>query len=126
AEVLSVGANFRPEVGFTRRTDFDRSFAELRFSPRPSRIKSVRKFTWTGSGEYIVNGEGLVEARVWDGHFGTEFENSDQLSFDYTRDYELLQQNFTPAGSPVPIVPGDYTFGNFGASYAFGAQRRVS
>jgi Domain of unknown function (DUF5916) len=126
AELLSVGANFRPEVGFTRRTDFTRSFAELRFSPRPSRIKSVRKFTWSGSGEYIANGAGSVDARVWLGHFGTEFESSDVLSIDVTRDYELLRQPFTPAGSPVAIVPGGYTFGDVAASYAFGAQRRVS
>ncbi|MGQ0648099.1 MAG: DUF5916 domain-containing protein [Gemmatimonadaceae bacterium] len=126
AEFLSVGRNFNPEVGFTRRTDFSRSFAELRFSPRPSRLRSVRKFTWTGSGEYIVNGAGSVDARVWKAHFGTEFENSDQLSLDVTQDYEMLRQPFTPAGAPTPIAPGGYTFGDVAASYAFGAQRRAS
>jgi hypothetical protein len=86
----------------------------------------VRKFTWTGSGEYIENGTGSVDARVWEGHFGTEFESSDQLSIDVTNDYERLRLPFTPAGSPVPIAPGAYTFGDVAASYAFGAQRRVS
>ena len=33
-----------------------RSFALLRFSPRPTSIKSVRKFTWEGSIEYTLNG----------------------------------------------------------------------
>ena len=126
AELLSVGGNFRPEVGFTRRTNFTRSFGELRFSPRPSRIPSVRKFTWSGSADYIVNGAGSVDSRVWIGHFGTEFDNSDLISVDVTRDYERLAQPFTPAGSPSAIAPGSYTFGDVSAAYAFGAQRRVS
>ncbi len=126
AEYLDVGANFRPEVGFTRRTDARRSFASLRFSPRPGGIRSVRKFTWTGSGEYIENGAGLVEARVWTGHFGTEFENSDQLFVDLARDYEQLPEAFTPAGSPTAIAAGSYSFNYVTAAYTFGAQRRVS
>jgi len=125
-EHLSVGANFNPEVGFTRRTDFNRSFAELRFSPRPAGIRSVRKFTWSGSGEYIETGPGSVDSRVWQGHFGTEFESSDQLSLDVARTHEVLRTPFTPAGSPVPIAPRDYSFSDVSASYQFGAQRRVS
>ena len=126
AEQLSVGANFNPEVGFTRRLDFNRSFGELRFSPRPSGIKSVRKFTFSTLGEYIENGAGLVDSRGLTGHFATEFDNSDVLSIDYNRTYEVLRQPFRPAGSPVPIDTGAYTFGDVLASYAFGAQRRIS
>jgi hypothetical protein len=126
AEFLAVGANFNPEVGFTRRTDFKRSFGELRFSPRPTRIKSVRKFTWRGTGEYVVNGAGSLESRVWTGNFGTEFESSDQLSIDATRSYDRLTEPFTPAGSPSPIAPGGYDFGDVAVSYSFGAQRPVS
>ncbi|HSA56704.1 MAG TPA: DUF5916 domain-containing protein, partial [Gemmatimonadaceae bacterium] len=126
AEHLSVGANFNPEVGFIRRTDFSRSFGELRFSPRPSGIPSVRKFTWSGSGEYIETGAGRVDARVFQGHFGTEFESSDQFTLDVTQNHEMLRSSFTPAGSPVPIVPGGYTFRDVAVSYQLGAHRRVS
>ena len=126
AEHLSVGAHFNPEIGFTRRTDFNRSFGELRFSPRPRSLRSVRKFTWTGSGEYIENGSGSVDARVWKGRFVTEFESSDEFSIDATRNFERLAVPFTPAGSPVAIAPGGYTFSDVNASYTFGAQRRVS
>ena len=125
-EFLSVGRNFRPDVGFTRRTDFRRSFAELRFSPRPAGSRIVRKYTWSASGEYIANGAGSVDSRVWEGHFGTEFHRSDQISIDVTHDYEALRQPFTPAGSPTAIAPGGYTFTDVAASYTFGAQRRVS
>ena len=126
AEFLSIGKNFNPEVGFTRRTDIRRSFGELRFSPRPTSMPSIRKFTWTANGEYVANGLGSVDARIWSGHFITEFDNSDQFNLDVTRDYERLRQPFTPAGSPTAIDSGSYTFSDVAASYTLGAQRRVS
>ena len=126
AEVLEVGANFRPDVGFLRRSDFRRSFGELRFSPRPTRLKAVRKFTWTTSGEYIENGVGRVDRRVFEAGFVTEFQNSDQISIDAKRTYDLLAAAFTPSGSPAPILAGGYTFSDVGASYTFGAHRRAS
>ncbi len=126
AEFLSVGEDFRPEVGFTRRTGFDRTFGSLRFSPRPARLPSVRKFTWTGSGEYVENAAGRVESRSWSGSFATEFESSDKFTLQVNRSHELLVDPFSPAGSPVPIAPGAYDFDDVTASYEFGAQRRAS
>jgi hypothetical protein len=126
AEVLEVGKNFRPDVGFLRRADFRRSYGELRFSPRPKHIKAVRKFTWDGSGEYVETGAGTVDTRQWTALFTTEFQNSDQLTIDASRNYEFLRAPFTPAGSPAPIPIGGYTFSDAGASYTFGAQRRAS
>ena len=126
AEVLEVGANFRPDVGFLRRSDFRRSYGELRFSPRPTRLTAVRKFTWDASGEYIENGAGQVETRVLGASFVTEFQSSDQVSINAARTYELVPVAFTPAGSPAPIPAGGYTFSDVGASYTFGAHRRAS
>ncbi|HVZ48787.1 MAG TPA: DUF5916 domain-containing protein [Gemmatimonadaceae bacterium] len=127
AEYLSVGANFDPQVGFIRRSDFNRSFGSLRYSPRPTRyIPSVRKFTWSGSGEYVENGAGAVDARTFAGSFNTEFQSSDQFSISATREYEYLRKPFTPSGSPAPIPVGGYTFDNASISYSWGAQRRIS
>ena len=52
-EHLSVGANFNPEVGFLRRSDFRREFAMARFSPRPARthMTAFRQFSYQGSVE---------------------------------------------------------------------------
>ena len=126
AEHLSIGRNFDPQVGFRRRFDIDRSFGTLRYSPRPTNIPNVRKFTWTASSEYVENGAGSVDARTHTGSFGTEFENSDQLSIAYTHAYESLRVPFTPTGSPAPIAIGEYAFPSVTASYSFGAQRRAS
>jgi hypothetical protein len=126
AEFLAIGANFRPEVGFTRRTDINRTFGELRFSPRPGGSGPVRKYTFSGSGEYIENGAGAIDARVWTGRFGTEFNSSDQFQLDVVRNYEFLDVPFTPAGSPVAITPGAYSFDAVTAQFTFGSQRPVS
>lgn len=126
AEFLSVGRNFDPQVGFRRRSDINRSFGELRFSPRPASQAVVRKFTGTASGEYVENGLGLVETRIWRGHFDTEFASSDVIGFDVTRNYEYLRQPFTPSGAPSPIARGGYGFSDVSAYYSFGAQRRAS
>lgn len=126
AEYLSVGRNFDPQVGFRRRSDFNRSFTELRYSPRPTRLTSIRKLTYTGSGEYVENGTGTVESRVWRGHAGAEFNSSDVFNIDVTRDYEFLRVPFTPSGSPAPIAIGGYDFSDVALSYGFGSQRRAS
>lgn len=126
AEYLSVGAQFDPQVGFIRRVGFDRSFAELRFSPRPRNLRQVRKFTWTGSGEYVGNAAGGVDSRIWEGQFQTEFNSSDQLSVTYAHNYEFLRAPFTPSGSSKPIPTGAYEFSDVLASFSFGAHRRVS
>ncbi|MBM4193978.1 MAG: carbohydrate binding family 9 domain-containing protein [Gemmatimonadetes bacterium] len=126
AEFLSVGKNFDPQVGFRRRGDFDRSFAELRFSPRPRNMPNVRKFTFTGSGEYFENGTGVVESRVYEGNFSTEFASSDMFTVQASNNYEFLTAAFTPSGSSAPIATGGYTFSDAQVSYTFGAQRRAS
>jgi hypothetical protein len=127
AEYLKVGDHFNPEVGFLRRADFGRSFASLRFSPRPKKIKAVRKFTWEGSLEYVLNGAGSLETRQLAGRFNTEFETSDQLTVEATSNYELLVRPFAVGGiGGVVIPPGGYDFNNVLLSYSLGQQRRVS
>ena len=124
--MLDVGRNFRPDVGFLRRSDFRRSYGELRFSPRPTRLRRVRKFTWVTAGDYVENGAGQVDSRLLRASFATEFQSSDLVSIDVVRNHDVLQTAFAPAGSPAPIPVGAYTFTDAGATITFGAQRRVS
>jgi hypothetical protein len=126
AEHLSVGANFDPQVGFRRRANFNRSFASARFSPRPKHMPRVRKFTWSGSAEYVETGAGAVDARGYTATFNTEFASSDLFSINFNNDYENITQAFTPSGSPKPIGIGPYEYNSVAVAYAFGAQRRVA
>ena len=125
AERLVVGDNFNPEVGFLRRTDFQRSFGSGRFSPRPASIAWVRKLTWEGSVDYVTNGAGRVETRIASGAFGAELQNSDQVLLESSHNYEFVADPFDIA-TDVTIPVGGYTFTDTRASYAFGSQRPVS
>ena len=122
---LRVGSNFNPEMGFLRRADFRRTFATANYAPRPRSIESVRQFTFGGSLDYIETGAGLVETRIAQLRFQTEFENGDRLGVDAQRNYELIPYAF-PLGGDVSINPGHYDFQDYYASYSLSAQRRVS
>ena len=124
-EHLLVGDDFNPGVGFVRRRDMRRSFADVRFSPRPQSIALVRRFLWNGSFTYVENLEGLVETREATGAFTVEFENSDQLSFTGARTFEYLPAPF-PIASGVTLPVGDYDFAFMGVGFNAGQQRRLS
>jgi len=125
AEVLKVGDNFNPEVGFVRRDDVRRSFAQLRFSPRPQNMRSIRKFIYQGSLDYIENGAGILETRQQSGRFEIELDNSDRFTAEANNNYEFLQVPFQV--SPGVVIPvGGYGFTDVQIGYNFGQQRRVS
>ena len=126
AQYLKVGDNFAPEVGFVRRDDMRRSFGLLRFSPRPRvRFSGIRQFTYQASVEHIGNGAGQLESRTQSGRFALERQNSDTLSLEASRSYELLLRPFAVAGG-VSIPRGGYSFGDVTVAYQLGLQRRVS
>jgi hypothetical protein len=124
-EHLLVGDDFNPEVGFVRRQDMRRSSALLRFSPRPSRIPSVRRFFAQGSLDYIASTSGQLETREWNGEFAIEFQNSDRLTLSVTDSYEFLPRPFLIA--PAITLPiGGYRFDNVHAQMTLGQRRKVS
>ena len=126
-QYLAVGNNFNPEVGFVRRRNFRRSFASARFSPRPKHVRSVRKFTWEGSADYVLNGSGELETREHIGRFNTEFENSSQLTLQASNHYERLVRPFPIPVAPTLIVPvGEYRFSDAQVGYTLGQQHRAS
>jgi hypothetical protein len=125
AEHLKVGKAFNPEIGFLRRTDFTRSFAQARFSPRPRSSKRVRKYTSQVSYEYYENGAGDVESTQATGSFNVEFNNSDTFNVEANANYDLLVRPFSPSpGHPIPV--GGYHYNDMSMRYNMGQQRRLS
>ena len=124
-EHLLVGDDFNPEVGFVRRRNIRRSFADVRFSPRPRSIALVRRFVWSGSFAYVENLAGVVETREATGTFTVELENSDQLSMTATRTFEHLSEPF-PIADDVTLPVGGYDFAFMSVGYNFGQQRWLS
>lgn len=123
-ERLRVDPNFNPEVGFLRRTDMRKNFAQFRFSPRPRRNRLIRKYYYVGALTYIEDSAGRVSTRLQDGSFDIEFQSSDRLSIGYLDDYELLLRPFSVGGVQIPT--GGYQFGAARAAYFLGQQRPFS
>ena len=122
---LVVGDSFNPEVGFVRRSNIRESVGQLRFSPRPKAITSVRKFSGIGTYSYIEDGAGLLQTRTADGEFAIELQNSDRFSVGLLDDFERLTQPFAiPPSAKIPV--GAYDFATARVGYAFGQQRPVS
>ena len=118
-ERLMVGVNFNPEVGFVRRPDMVRSFAQARFSPRPQDSTIFRKLYWTGWVDYVESGSGRVETRVAAGEFAIDFENGDRFNVRPSTTYEFLPVplHFT-SDVVVPVGGYDYTSIETGFTYA--------
>ncbi|MGE3842074.1 MAG: DUF5916 domain-containing protein [Vicinamibacterales bacterium] len=125
-EHLAIGADFKPEVGYVRRTDFRRTHGQLRFSPRTPRSRLVRKLSWEAEIDYVENeARTLVQNRGASGRFDMEFNSGDSLYAEYLREYEFVPRAF--AISPGVIVPpGGYDYGTLRLSYNVGQQRKVS
>ena len=126
AEHMLIGKDFRPEVGYVRRTDVRRTFGSARFSPRPKHNALVRKLTWQGVLDYVTDARAVtVQNREARGTFGVEFQSSDRLQFDHPRDYERVPVRITI--SPGGAVPaGGYDYHTSRAAYTLGQQRKVS
>jgi hypothetical protein len=124
-EHLAVGENFKPEVGFVRRSDMIRNYAQGRFSPRPASMPSIRKFGYEAGVDYITDWDGRLETREIQGQFRIEFQNSDDFSVEASDIYEYLDEPFEVSdGVTIPV--GGYGFREMRASYRLGPQRTVS
>ena len=124
-ERLVVEPNFLPEIGFLRRTDMRRNFGLARFSPRPSHVPHVRKFTTQASLSYITNNQNRLDTRETVGLFQTELTNSDVAEVRFTDSFDRLVRPFDVApGLRIPV--GVYTFQTWALSYTAGQQRPVS
>ena len=124
-EVLKVGDAFNPEVGFLLRDDFRRTFASARFSPRPAPNRYFRRLIWEARIDRFVNGAEILETQKATGIFTLEFNSSDVLSFEFSRNLEFLTEPFEVAGDLV-VPTGRYRFNEAFAGLQLGPHRKVS
>ena len=122
-ERLAVGDHFNPGVGFVRRDDMRRSAATLRFSPRPSGMRRVRRFRYQASMSYLQNGAGQLESREREGEFAVEFQSGDQFRVGVSDQYERLAAPLPITSLLVPTGAYGFRLGSIGMN--FGRQRRL-
>jgi hypothetical protein len=123
-ERLGIGDAFKPEVGFVKRLDMFRNFAQARFSPRPAGRGAIRKYVYQASMDYIENGTGRLETRTATGEFALDFKNADRIGLLYTSEYEYLPVPTRIGGATLPV--GSYAFDTLRLNYNLGQQRAVS
>lgn len=123
-ERLAVGKNFKPEIGFLRRTNFIEHLAQLRVSRRPHSLRAIRKMSYEAALDYITDGERRLENR--DVGFGlrTELQSGDSWNVGYNRAFEFVAAPFEIA--EMPVTAGAYHSTTARASYTLGPQRRVT
>ncbi len=125
AEHLKVGDAFDPEVGFLLRDDFRRTFASIRFSPRLASSRLVRQLSWEASFDRFVNGADVLETRQEKGSFNAEFNSSDQVTLDVSRNLEFVDEPYDVADE-VAVPVGRYRFVDATLSLELGPHRKVS
>ena len=124
-EHLFIGNNFNPEIGFIRRRDIRKSYAQFRFSPRPKNNKTLRKYSWTTSIDYIEDGRGTLDTRTAESEFALEFQNGDRLYASGNNNYEFLPIPFQ-IGPNVSVSAGAYNYSGFKVGFALGQVRKFN
>ncbi len=109
-ERLVVDRDFNPDVGFLARQAFRRSSAYVRFSPRPSGIASVRKFTWDLDYEYIADPDGRLESRAATASFRTELESGDSFGAEVLAGATSFSTSRSQSPAPWPSRRADTVF----------------
>jgi hypothetical protein len=102
-----------------------RNFVQTRFSPRPTRIPHVRKFTTQASINYLTNNQNRLDTRELVGLFQTELINTDVIGVMYTDTFDRPVRPFDVATN-VRIPFGAYDFHTLQLSYTGGQQRKIS
>jgi hypothetical protein len=125
-EQVVVERNFNPEVGFVSRGNFNRTFAEARYSPRPRSMPAVRQFTYEASIDYTRTADtGQLETREQLVSFEAEFADSSRIEFDVVDVHERLDAQFAIARH-VSIPAGSYDWRHAEIAYTVAKQRRVN
>ena len=123
---LVVENNFNPEIGFKRRDNFKQFEGGFRFSPRIASSESIRRFVFEADTESYWSADGNeLETRAHELSFTTEFEQGDEFNLSINDEFEMLTRPFRIAPD-VTLLPGDYDFTSYEASYRWGTQRRFS
>lgn len=122
SEYGDIQDDFNPEVGFLPRAGIRTSKTHFEFTPRPGRL-GIREMSPMVNIIYTTDQQNRMVTRRMHYMMGTRFENGAYLNLWYNRWFERLDNTFSFRG--VPLDPGDYSFGEFRASFMSNPARKV-
>lgn len=125
AERQAVGLNFRPQVGFLRRTGFIENLAQIRVSRRPRSLRAVRKFSYEAALDYITDPDRRLQDREARLGMRTDMQSGDTWNVNFNRDFEYVPAPFEIVRGRV-IATGAYHSSTVRAAYTLGTQRKIS
>ena len=113
-----VGDNYNPEVGFARRSGYERGSLNIRrqFYPNASRFQRLSPIVGLDFFQNELNGTTDSELRVG---FEGQGLNTSRFNASLVRNYIYLFSDFDPTREGNQVLPegSDHTFVNFEASY---------
>ncbi len=119
SDLRTIGANFNPEVGFVRRTDFSQIRGTIYHNFYPS--SSVIQSHAPGFDMDLLRNR-IYGATDWDLNFlyRINFTNTARLSVRLRRQYTYLFEPFDPSGTDGLELPADsdYAYNFFIASFS--------
>ena len=110
-----------------RRLDFRRNYGQLQFNPRPKNSRRVRRYSFTGTLDYVTSADAVVvQNKDLRGQVNVQFQNGDSWTpIDVSDQYERLPRSFVI--NPGTTVPrGGYNYRSVRSSYSLGQQRMIS
>ncbi|GMR14382.1 MAG: hypothetical protein BMS9Abin29_2635 [Gemmatimonadota bacterium] len=103
---LMVGEGTRADMGFINRTDIRKTFAALRYSPRP-KILGIRKINIHTMMTYQTRTDNAFQDYEVSPSFSVDFNSGDNVTLSLRKGETQLDNGFTLAGS-APISDGRY------------------
>ena len=121
----SIGANFNPDVGFVRRTDFNQIRGTVYYNYYPSK-GNIQSHAPGFDFDFIRNSTyGLTD---WDVNllYRINFRNNARFSMRLRRQYTYLFEPFDPSGTDGPELPADTDYAYNFVIASFNSDQRKS
>ena len=109
AGYMTIQRNFKPDVGFVRRSDMTQYDGEASWNPLIESSDTIRNFRIETGWQYIRSAStGELETRDHRITTGVQFQNSSSIVFTTRETFERLTESFS-IRSTIAIPSGDYT-----------------
>ncbi|HVH25751.1 MAG TPA: DUF5916 domain-containing protein [Vicinamibacterales bacterium] len=123
-EYNAIQANFNPEVGFLRRSNFSQYSGDVAWRPQLEESQTIRNLDFGGSLDYYENGAGMIETRTQDVNAGILFEDNASINFAVNQTFDRLVRDTRI--NQVIVPAGDYSYRSQTASFRTNQSRKVS
>jgi len=123
-EHLYVGAEFKHDVGFVRRTGIQRTDAAYIWQPRPHRW-NVRNFVFRNELVYTTDIQRTLLGREQISQWTTRFVSDDAMRVNTTHTFDRVERPFEIAKGVV-VSAGDYGFRDTWAEYEGSGKRTLA